>query len=88
MQEDLTPLQQNVLERYKRLADVLHSLDGTFKQFNTSHGGNATAEGVLQQIREIEVKIGLVGTLLKGSVYSLVLQRRQEEEQRKSVKDL
>lgn len=87
MQEELTPLQQNVLERYKKLAQMLHSLDETFKQFNTTQKENVSAEGVLQQIREIEIKIGLVGTLLKGSVYSLVLQRRQEERE-KSVEDL
>lgn len=87
MQEELTPLQQNVLERYKKLAQMLHSLDETFKQFNTTQKENVSAEGVLQQIREIEIKIGLVGTLLKGSVYSLVLQRRQEVRE-KSVEDL
>lgn len=80
MQEELTPLQQNVLDRYRRLARALHSLDETFKQFNASNSDSITAESVLSQIREIEVKIGLVGTLLKGSVYSLVLQRKQEEE--------
>lgn len=82
MREELTLLQQNVLERYQKLADVLHSLDGTVKQFNdsSSENVNVSSEVVLQQIREIEVKIGLVGTLLKGSVYSMVLQRRQELE--------
>lgn len=79
MREELSLLQQNVLERYQKLAQVLHSLDSTVKQFNDS-AENVSSEVVLQQIREIEVKIGLVGTLLKGSVYSLVLQRRQELE--------
>lgn len=83
MPEELTPLQQNVLDRYKRLARALHSLDETFKQFNAPSDDNVTAEGVLDQIRQIEVKIGLVGTLLKGSVYSLVLQRKQEEESKR-----
>ncbi|QLL34963.1 hypothetical protein HG536_0H03380 [Torulaspora globosa] len=80
MREELSLLQQNVLERYQKLAEVLHSLDSTVKQFNDSSSENVSSEVVLQQIREIEVKIGLVGTLLKGSVYSLVLQRRQELE--------
>lgn len=80
MQEELSLLQLNVLEKYKKLADVLHSFDDTFKHFINTTGDNASSEVVLQQIREIEIKIGLVGTLLKGSVYSLVLQRKQELE--------
>lgn len=76
--EDLSLLQQNVLERYRKLAQVLHSLDETFKQFNSTSQDNLSSEAVLQQIREIEIKIAQVGTLLKGSVYSLILQRRQE----------
>ena len=80
MQEELSILQQNVLERYRKLAEVLHSLDDTFKQFNDTDKEPVSSEVVLQQMREIEVKIGLVGTLLKGSVYSLILQRRQELE--------
>ncbi|CCE89498.1 Dad3p TDEL_0A01660 [Torulaspora delbrueckii] len=80
MQEELSILQQNVLERYRKLAEVLHSLDDTFKQFNDTDKEHVSSEVVLQQMREIEVKIGLVGTLLKGSVYSLILQRRQELE--------
>lgn len=80
MQEELSVLQQSVLERYGKLAEVLHSLDDTFKQFNDTDKDHVSSEVVLQQIREIEVKIGLVGTLLKGSVYSLILQRRQELE--------
>lgn len=80
MEEDLSLLQQSVLERYRKLAEILHSLDNTFKQFNDSTNDHVSSEVVLQQIREIEVKIGLVGTLLKGSVYSLLLHRRQEFE--------
>lgn len=80
MQEELSLLQQSVLEKYRKLAEVLHSLDGTFKEFNDTDKDHVSSEVVLQQIREIEVKIGLVGTLLKGSVYSLILQRRQELE--------
>ncbi|QLQ82084.1 hypothetical protein HG537_0G03390 [Torulaspora globosa] len=85
MREELSLLQQNVLERYQKLAQVLHSLDNTLKQFNDNGNENVSSEVVLQQIREIEVKIGLVGTLLKGSVYSLVLQRRQELERNEIV---
>mgnify|MGYP003361900069 CR=1 FL=1 len=76
--EDLSLLQQNVLERYRKLAQVLHSLDYTFKKFKSTSQDNLSSEAVLQQIREIEIKIAQVGTLLKGSVYSLILQRRQE----------
>ncbi|QLG71265.1 hypothetical protein HG535_0B03040 [Zygotorulaspora mrakii] len=76
--EDLSLLQQNVLEKYKKLAQVLHSLDETFKKFNSSDHSDVSPESILQQIRDIEIKIAQIGTLLKGSVYSLILQRRQQ----------
>lgn len=78
MQHELSPLQQNVLDRYSRLATSLHSLDDSLKFINASDS-DVSPEEVINQMREIEVKIGLVGTLLKGSVYSFILQQRQEK---------
>lgn len=71
MQEKLTPLQQSVLARYGELAEELRTLDGSIRSLN-SHKTSATPEAVLDEVRELEVKLALIGTLLKGSVYSYV----------------
>ncbi|CCK70901.1 Dad3p KNAG_0F02360 [Huiozyma naganishii CBS 8797] len=78
MSQDLTPLQQSVLEKYSSLSEALHDLDESIKELNRSKEGNSadvSADDVLQEMRAIETRIGLIGTLLKGSVYSLILQR-------------
>ncbi|CAI4924983.1 BEM_HP_G0068910.mRNA.1.CDS.1 [Saccharomyces cerevisiae] len=87
MEHNLSPLQQEVLDKYKQLSLDLKSLDETIKELNYSqhrqqHSQQETVspDEILQEMRDIEVKIGLVGTLLKGSVYSLILQRKQEQE--------
>ncbi|CAD6600598.1 BAH_G0004200.mRNA.1.CDS.1 [Saccharomyces cerevisiae] len=87
MEHNLSPLQQEVLDKYKQLSLDLKVLDETIKELNYSqhrqqHSQQETVspDEILQEMRDIEVKIGLVGTLLKGSVYSLILQRKQEQE--------
>ncbi|CAI4277806.1 BDN_1c_G0004130.mRNA.1.CDS.1 [Saccharomyces cerevisiae] len=87
MEHNLSPLQQEVLDKYKQLSLDLKALDETIKELNYSqhrqqHSQQETVspDEILQGMRDIEVKIGLVGTLLKGSVYSLILQRKQEQE--------
>lgn len=87
MEHNLSPLQQEVLDKYKQLSLDLKALDETIKELNYSqhrqqHSQQETVspDEILQEMRDIEVKIGLVGTLLKGSVYSLILQRKQEQE--------
>ncbi|CAI4037463.1 hypothetical protein SMKI_02G3400 [Saccharomyces mikatae IFO 1815] len=86
MEHTLSPLQQEVLDKYKRLSLDLRALDETIKQLNHSQHHQqhieqetVSPDEILQEMRDIEVKIGLVGTLLKGSVYSLILQRKQEQ---------
>ncbi|CAI5030896.1 CPS_HP_G0102230.mRNA.1.CDS.1 [Saccharomyces cerevisiae] len=80
-------MNQEVLDKYKQLSLDLKALDETIKELNYSqhrqqHSQQETVspDEILQEMRDIEVKIGLVGTLLKGSVYSLILQRKQEQE--------
>ncbi|AJQ12076.1 Dad3p [Saccharomyces cerevisiae YJM1342] len=87
MEHNLSPLQQEVLDKYKQLSLDLKALDETIKELNYSQHRqqhsqqeNVSPDEILQEMRDIEVKIGLVGTLLKGSVYSLILQRKQEQE--------
>ncbi|CEP64811.1 Dad3p LALA0_S13e03532g [Lachancea lanzarotensis] len=76
---DLTPLQRSVLDRYETLSKSLHNLDDTIKNLR-DNGSSESPEQVLRQLREIEYKIALVGTLFKGSVYSLVLQRKAAQD--------
>ncbi|KAJ4306927.1 hypothetical protein N0V88_000299 [Collariella sp. IMI 366227] len=57
---ELTPLEQEVLEEYERLAENMKKLPAT---------------GILDGLRELERKTSLVFTLLKASVYSIVLQQ-------------
>ncbi|KFY23450.1 hypothetical protein V491_02528 [Pseudogymnoascus sp. VKM F-3775] len=60
--DDLSPLEQDVLEEYERLAD------------NMKKARAPTAE-ILDGLLQLERKTSLVFTLLKASVYSIVLQQ-------------
>ncbi|SCU96951.1 LAMI_0F08328g1_1 [Lachancea mirantina] len=75
--EELTPLQKSLLDKYATLSKSLHGLDDSIKMLREAKDSESP-EQVLRRLREIEVKIALVGTLFKGSVYSLVLQRNKE----------
>ncbi|SCU99496.1 LANO_0F02014g1_1 [Lachancea nothofagi CBS 11611] len=79
---ELTPLQRNVLDKYETLSKSLHNLDTTIKELK-ENSSSESPEQVLRQLREIEVKIALIGTLFKGSVYSLVLQRQAKQNTKK-----
>lgn len=87
MDNTLTPLQQKVLARYKELVSCLRDLDSSIKDLNQQQldtkgnkdSSNSSPDEIVKEMREIEVKIGLVGTLLKGSVYSLILQKQQTQ---------
>ncbi|KAI0996125.1 hypothetical protein K3495_g12056 [Podosphaera aphanis] len=68
--EDLTPLEQEVLDEYERLSQNLKMLAHLLDEMETI----PTAE-ILDGLRQLERKTGLVFTLLKASVYSIVLQQ-------------
>ncbi|KAH8597918.1 DASH complex subunit Dad3-domain-containing protein [Bisporella sp. PMI_857] len=68
--EDLTPLEQDVLEEYERLAENMKKLASLLDTVSNS----PTAE-ILDGLRQLERKTSLVFTLLKASVYSIVLQQ-------------
>ena len=88
--EDLTPLEQDVLDEYERLAENMKKVN-TARVFHASirkevlnlwqlaslldtMAGKPTAE-ILDGLRQLERKTSLVFTLLKASVYSIVLQQ-------------
>ncbi|KAH7040127.1 DASH complex subunit Dad3, partial [Microdochium trichocladiopsis] len=68
--EDLTPLEQEVLDEYERLADNMRRLASVLDAM----ADRPTTE-ILDGLRELERKTSLVFTLLKASVYSIVLQQ-------------
>ncbi|OJD37968.1 dash complex subunit dad3 [Diplodia corticola] len=76
--ETLTPLEQEVLDEYARLAGNLGDLAALLNTLSA----NPSAD-ILDALRGLERKTSLVFTLLKASVYSIVLQQQiigEEEE--------
>ncbi|KAF2966154.1 DASH complex subunit Dad3-domain-containing protein [Xylaria digitata] len=67
---ELSPLEQEVLEEYERLAENMKKLASVLDNM----AGRPTTE-ILDGLRELERKTSLVFTLLKASVYSIVLQQ-------------
>ncbi|KAK4101512.1 DASH complex, subunit Dad3, partial [Parathielavia hyrcaniae] len=67
---ELTPLEQEVLDEYERLAENMKKMASML-----DHLATAPATDILDGLRELERKTSLVFTLLKASVYSIVLQQ-------------
>ncbi|KFH46763.1 DASH complex subunit-like protein [Hapsidospora chrysogenum ATCC 11550] len=67
---ELTPLQQEVLEEYERLAENMKKLASTL-----DHLASNPSADILDGLRDLERKTSLAFTLLKASVYSIVLQQ-------------
>ncbi|KAL6861059.1 DASH complex subunit Dad3 domain-containing protein [Trichoderma novae-zelandiae] len=67
---ELAPLEQEVLEEYERLATNMKTLATLLDDL----ASNPTV-GILDGLRELERKTSLAFTLLKASVYSIVLQQ-------------
>ncbi|KAI4199744.1 MAG: hypothetical protein LQ348_001834 [Seirophora lacunosa] len=68
---NITPLEQEVLDEYTRLLSNLHK----FSTLLSNLADRPTAD-VLDGLRVLERKTSLVCTLLKASVYSIVLQQQ------------
>ncbi|KAM0455902.1 hypothetical protein ACHAO4_003984 [Trichoderma viride] len=67
---ELSPMEQEILEEYERLATNMKTLATLLD----SLASNPTV-GILDGLRELERKTSLAFTLLKASVYSIVLQQ-------------
>ncbi|MCJ1321609.1 hypothetical protein MMC15_006954 [Xylographa vitiligo] len=72
--DSLSPLEQEVLEEYALLLENLKKLSPLLESLSA----NPTAQ-VLDGLRMLERKTSLVSTLLKASVYSIVLQQEMLE---------
>ncbi|PSR82233.1 DASH complex subunit Dad3 [Coniella lustricola] len=73
MHEELSPREQEVIDEYVRLADNMSKLASILDTMATQ----PTTE-ILDGLRDLERKTSLVFTLLKTSVYSIVLQQELE----------
>ncbi|KAI1388898.1 DASH complex, subunit Dad3 [Hypoxylon trugodes] len=76
---ELTPLEQEVLDEYERLAENMKKASHIISLVYLANvldtmAGQPTTE-ILDGLRELERKTSLVFTLLKASVYSIVLQQ-------------
>lgn len=96
MAHTLSPLEQEVLDEYTRLLNNMdqvpipsyprttpsNNATDTVSQLSASIASLATSPTakLLDSLRELERKTGLVFTLLKASVYSIVLQQQLEDE--------
>ncbi|KAK3177477.1 hypothetical protein K4F52_009728 [Lecanicillium sp. MT-2017a] len=67
---ELSPLEQDVLDEYERLANNMKQLATLLDTL----ASNPTTD-ILDGLRELERKTSLAFTLLKASVYSIVLQQ-------------
>ncbi|KAK3943445.1 DASH complex subunit Dad3 [Diplogelasinospora grovesii] len=74
--ETLTDLESEVLSEYERLAENMKTLANMLDTL----AGQPTGE-ILDGLRELERKTSLVFTLLKASVYSIVLQQEIDYQQ-------
>ncbi|KAL2155281.1 hypothetical protein VTH82DRAFT_22 [Thermothelomyces myriococcoides] len=67
---ELSPLEQEVLDEYERLAENMRNLAAILDDL-----AGAPATEILDSLRALERQTSLVFTLLKASVYSIVLQQ-------------
>ncbi|KAL2415511.1 hypothetical protein ABEF95_004766 [Exophiala dermatitidis] len=71
----VSPLEQEVLDEYERLANNMKELSSTLASLSS---GPITLE-IAEGLRLLERKVASVYTLMKASVYSIVLQQGQVE---------
>ncbi|KIW34005.1 uncharacterized protein PV07_00807 [Cladophialophora immunda] len=71
----VSPLEQEVLDEYERLSRNMKELSSTLADLSS---GPITLE-IAEGLRLLERKVASVYTLMKASVYSIVLQQGQVE---------
>ncbi|KAF1814210.1 hypothetical protein P152DRAFT_392879 [Eremomyces bilateralis CBS 781.70] len=69
--ESLTPLEQEVLDEYTKVLENLNSFSALLADLAAK-----PSTQILESLRGLERKTSLVFTLLKASVYSIVLQQQ------------
>ena len=91
---DVSPLESQILAQYQHLANQLQTLDQHIQRLTKTTrlvGDDQSADKLLDNYRNLEMKIGLVYNLFKGAVYLLFLQNEEdpyeERVQREEVED-
>lgn len=85
----LSPIEAQILTQYQLLAKQLNTLSSEIENLNSSESianendvessaGASNADKLLDNLRNLEMKMGLVYTLFKGAVYSLFLQHEED----------
>ncbi|EIM23649.1 hypothetical protein E3Q22_01939 [Wallemia mellicola] len=69
-------LETQVLQEYSSIAQTMKRFNQVCKEL--SHNPN---EQLLQQLRQLEQKMGLVLTLYKASVWSVIMDEQQQQQQ-------
>ncbi|KAK9433863.1 DASH complex subunit Dad3-domain-containing protein [Lipomyces doorenjongii] len=72
----LSPLEQDLLNEYKRLSQNLNILSGQLAKM-----ASVPTPEILDNLRVLERKMAIVFTLLKASVYSIFLQQQLHDEE-------
>lgn len=78
---DVSPLESQILSQYQLLASQLHHLDQEIQKLTktTRLVDDQSADKLLDNYRNLEMKIGLVYNLFKGAVYLLFLQNEEDQ---------
>lgn len=88
-QLELLPLERQVLAQYQNLAIKLNTLSDEIAKLNKDlppahqipiDPSTGAASALLGNMRDLERKIGLVYTLFRTAVYSLLLQNQETQE--------
>ncbi|WFD01908.1 hypothetical protein MOBT1_000588 [Malassezia obtusa] len=80
----LTPNEQALLGEYARLAQTLRRVRRPLIQvaaLSTQLSASTTHASVLNDLRVVERKMGLVLTLFKASVWAIVMQQTDDQEE-------
>ncbi|KAK6539804.1 hypothetical protein TWF694_009993 [Orbilia ellipsospora] len=78
----LSLLEQEILDEYRCLLQSLNRLSGTIGTM-----ANQPTSQTIDSLRLLERKTGLISTLMKASVYSIVLQQELQYEDSKDTGD-
>lgn len=91
----VSSLEGQVLSQYQFLASQLNvlSLEISLLTVKASEDQgeskvSGSAHNLSENLRNLEMKIGLIHTLFKGAVYTLFLEQDQEEEQKEEEEDV
>lgn len=78
----LQPLEIQVLTQYQLLAKQLITLNNEITKLTSSATDDITAETLLDNVRILEKKIGLVYTFFQGAVYHIYMKNEYDQSEK------